>query len=131
MIRVVDLEKLYGSKRALGPVSFTVERGETLGILDRNGAGKTTMLRILARDLRPSCGSVSIDGVDPVRDPGDARGRVGYLPEVPPVYEDMRVGDFLAFAGRLRGMQPAAVVARLPEVEQLTRLQDVHGELIR
>jgi gliding motility-associated transport system ATP-binding protein len=131
MIRVADLEKLYGSKRALGPVSFAVERGETLGILGRNGAGKTTMLRILAGDLRPSSGSVWIDGVDAVRAPDTARIRVGYLPEVPPVYEDMRVADFLAFAGRLRGMEPSAVAARLPEVERLTRLQDVHGELIR
>jgi ABC-2 type transport system ATP-binding protein len=131
MIRVVDLEKLYGNKRALGPVTFEVERGETLGILGRNGAGKTTLLRILAGDLRPSAGSVWVDGVDAVRVPEQARMRVGYLPEVPPVYEDMRVGDYLAFAGRLRRMEPAALASRLPEVERLTRLADVHGELIR
>ncbi|MGH8437387.1 MAG: ATP-binding cassette domain-containing protein, partial [Pseudomonas sp.] len=112
MIRVVDLEKLYGQKRALGPVTFTVERGETIGILGRNGAGKTTLLRILAGDLRPSAGSVFIDGVDAVRTPELARVRVGYLPEVPPVYEDMRVRDFLAFAGRLRRMSPDQLASR-------------------
>ncbi len=131
MIRVVDLEKLYGTKRALGPVTFSVERGETLGILGRNGAGKTTLLRILAGDLRPSAGSVMIDGVDAVRVPEQARVRVGYLPEVPPVYEDMKVGDFLAFAGQLRRMQPAVLASRLPRVEELTRLEEVHDELIR
>ncbi|MGH7555041.1 MAG: ABC transporter ATP-binding protein [Longimicrobiales bacterium] len=131
MIRVTDLEKVYGHKRALGPVSFTVERGETLGILGRNGAGKTTLLRILAGDLRPSAGFISIDGVDALRSPEKARVRVGYLPEVPPVYEDMRVGDFLVFAGRLRGMERAALANRLREVERLVQLEQVHDELIR
>ena len=131
MIRVVDLRKSYGSKLALGPIDFEVQRGETLGILGRNGAGKTTLLRILAGDLRPSAGSVWIDDVDAVLDPHEARTRIGYLPEAPPVYEDMRVRDFLAFAGRLRGMSDAEVEARLPEVEGLTKVDNVNGELIR
>jgi ABC-2 type transport system ATP-binding protein len=131
MIRVVDLRKSYGGALALGPVDFEVGRGETLGILGRNGAGKTTLLRILAGDLRPSAGSVTIDGVDVVRRPHEARARIGYLPEAPPVYEDMRVVDFLAFAGRLRGMTPAEVDARLPEVEALTQISHVDHKLIR
>jgi ABC-2 type transport system ATP-binding protein len=131
MIRVVDLRKSYGSKLALGPVDFDVRQGETLGILGRNGAGKTTLLRILAGDLRPSTGAVSIDGLDAVAEPHEVRRRIGYLPEAPPVYEDMRVRDFLAFAGRLRGMSDAALAQRLPEVEGLAKIDNVRGELIR
>jgi ABC-2 type transport system ATP-binding protein len=131
MIRVADLRKSYGSKLALGPVDFEVQRGETLGILGRNGAGKTTLLRILAGDLRPSAGSVWIDGVDAIRSPHEARTRVGYLPEAPPVYEDMRVRDFLDFAGRLRGMSDQQIQERRPEVERLAKIDNVAGELVR
>jgi ABC-2 type transport system ATP-binding protein len=131
MIRVLELQKSYGGRRVLGPVTFEIDRGETVGVLGRNGAGKTTLLRILAGDLRPSAGAVWIDGVDAVQQPRAARVRIGYLPEVPPVYEDMRVGDFLAFAARLRGVAPAAGAARVRDAEQRTQTDDVHDELIR
>jgi ABC-2 type transport system ATP-binding protein len=131
MIRVTELRKSYQGKQVLGPIDFEVRRGETIGVLGRNGAGKTTMLRILAGDLRPTAGSVSIDDVDAVRAPEDARARIGYLPEVPPIYEDMRVGDFLDFAGRLRGVAPDVLPARLREVERITQIDHKHDELIR
>jgi ABC-2 type transport system ATP-binding protein len=131
MIRVVELQKAHGRKLALGPVSFEIERGETVGILGRNGAGKTTLLRILAGDLRPSAGTVWIDGVDAVLQPRAARVHIGYLPEVPPIYDDMRVGDFLSFAAQLRGVAPADVRARVHDAEQRTQTGQVHDELIR
>ena len=131
MIRVVELRKSYQGKQVLGPVDFEVRRGETIGVLGRNGAGKTTMLRILAGDLRPSAGSVWIDDVDVVRDPLEARARIGYLPEVPPIYEDMRVGDFLEFAGRLRGVSADVLPERLREAERLTQIDHKHDQLIR
>jgi ABC-2 type transport system ATP-binding protein len=131
MIRVVDLQKSYNGRRVLGPVDFEVARGETLGILGRNGAGKTTLLRILAGDLRPSAGDVRVDGVDAIREPHVARARIGYLPETPPLYDDMRVADFLAFAARLRRVPAADVPARRESAMRVTQLESVRDTLIR
>ncbi len=131
MIHASDLIKYFGGKRALGPVAFEIRTGETVGFLGLNGAGKSTLLRILSCDLRPSGGSFSIRGIDGVRDPHAVRQLVGFLPEVPPLYGDMSVGEYLRFAGLLRGMSTEQVAARVPEVEQLTHTANVHGELIR
>ena len=126
MVHVTDVTKYYGRKRAIGPVSFEIEKGDTVGFLGLNGVGKTTILRILACGLRPSSGTVSIDGLDVLRDPHEVRKRVGYLPETPPVYRDMKVGDYLAFVGRLKGMTADAVAKRIPEVEESARVTEVH-----
>src|SRR3954463_12261093 len=125
MIRASNLSKFYGGKRALGPVSFEIADGETVGFLGLNGAGKTTALRILACDLRPSSGTIEIGGVDAVADPHEVRKRVGFLPEHPPVYTDMIVSDYLKFAGELRGMSGGEVKKRLPEVIEITDLGEV------
>ncbi len=131
MVHLEAVTKYYGPKRALGPVSFEIEKGDTVGFLGLNGVGKTTLLRILACGLRPSSGTVRIDGLDVLREPHEVRKRVGYLPETPPVYGDMTVGDYLAFAGRIKGMSPEAVTRRVPEVEEYARVSEVHGVLAR
>lgn len=131
MVHLDGVTKYYGSKRALGPVSFEIEKGDTVGFLGLNGVGKTTLLRILACGLRPSSGTVAIDGVDVLREPHQVRKRVGYLPETPPVYGDMTVGSYLAFAGRIKGMSADEVARRVPEVEEYTRVREVHGVLAR
>jgi ABC-2 type transport system ATP-binding protein len=130
MIKVTNLSKYYGAKRALGPVSFEIDDGETVGFLGLNGAGKTTALRMLACDLRPSAGSISIDGIDAVADPGQIRKRIGFLPENPPLYVDMTVMDYLKFAAELRGVGKEAQKKRLPEVLDLTSLNDVQHDPI-
>src|SRR5512143_3327507 len=112
MIRVSNLSKFYGSKRALAQISFEIADGETVGFLGLNGAGKTTALRILACDLRPSSGTINVGGVDAVADPHEVRKRIGFLPENPPLYTDMSVVEYLKFAGELRGMSAAAVKKR-------------------
>jgi ABC-2 type transport system ATP-binding protein len=130
MIRAKNLSKYYGGKRALGPVSFEISDGETVGFLGRNGAGKTTALRILACDLRPSGGTIEVGGVDVVADPHEVRKRIGFLPENPPLYADMIVEDYLTFAGELRGMSRAEVKKRMPDVLEITDLTDVQHDLI-
>lgn len=130
MIRAHNVSKFYGGKRALGPVSFEINPGETVGFLGLNGAGKTTALRILACDLRPSGGTVEVGGVDAVADPHEVRKRIGFLPENPPLYTDMIVTDYLKFAGELRGMSANAVKKRMSEVLEVTDLTDVSGDMI-
>jgi ABC-2 type transport system ATP-binding protein len=130
MIQVSNLSKYYGGKHALGPVSFEIADGETIGFLGLNGAGKTTALRILACDLRPSAGTVSVGGVDAVADPHEVRKRIGFLPENPPLYGDMRVVDYLKFAAELRGMRSAEIKKRMPEVLDITDLGSVADDVI-
>jgi ABC-2 type transport system ATP-binding protein len=130
MIRVTNLSKYYGAKRALGPISFEIKDGETVGFLGLNGAGKTTALRILACDLRPSMGSIEIGGVDAISDPHEVRKRVGFLPETPPLYAEMAVDEYLRFTGELRGMSRAAVKKRLPDVIEIVDIGDVAGDPI-
>jgi ABC-2 type transport system ATP-binding protein len=130
VIEIIDLYKYYGERRAVGPLSFTIEAGEIVGLVGLNGAGKTTTLRILACDLLPSSGSVRVDGIDVVERPHEVRGRIGYLPDTPPLYSEMTVRDYLKFAASLRGMSRAEAERRVPEVEEMTQLQDVAGEPI-
>ena len=130
MIRAQQVSKFFGSKRALGPVSFEIEDGETVGFLGLNGAGKTTALRIFACDLRPSSGTVQIGDLDAVSNPHEVRKLVGFLPESPPVYGDMMVFEYLEFAGRLRGMTSAQVKKRMPLVLEATDITDVQTQII-
>lgn len=130
MIRAQDVSKFYGSKRALGPISFEIDDGETVGFLGLNGAGKTTALRIFACDLRPSAGSVIVGDIDAVKNPHEVRKRIGYLPEHPPLYLDMVVSEYLAYSGKLRQMSKSEIEKRIPAVLEATDLVDVKNEII-
>jgi ABC-2 type transport system ATP-binding protein len=130
VIEIRELYKYYGEARALGPVSVEIDQGEIVGLLGVNGAGKTTALRVLACDLLPSSGSVRVDGIDVVEHPEAVRERIGYLPDVPPLYGDMRVGEYLAFAARLRGVPSRDVARRVGAVEELTALSERHEDPI-
>jgi len=131
MINASQVAKYFGGKRALGPVTLEVAKGEIAAFLGLNGVGKTTFLRIVAGDLRPSAGTLTVGGVDAIREPLRARRSVGFLPERPPVYPDMTVTAFLHFAGRLRGLGGAALEQRREEVIELVNLQAVRTELVR
>ena len=128
MIRIDNLTKYYGSNRALNGLSFRIRRGEIVGLVGKNGAGKSTALKILSGQVLPSAGEVFIDGISVPDDPRAVRARIGYLPEVAPLYREMTVRGYLGFAARLRGMERGAVEARIGEVSRETGLEDAAGE---
>jgi ABC-2 type transport system ATP-binding protein len=130
MIEVRDLYKYYGEHRAAGPLSFSIGRGEIVGLLGLNGAGKTTALRVLACDLLPSSGSVRVDGVDVVDQPHEIRRRIGYLPDTPPLYGEMTVHEYLVFAARLRGLSWPDADRRARVVEGTAQLEGVRDDPI-
>lgn len=121
MIQVRNLTRYYGEFEALRDVSFDLKEGEIVGLLGLNGAGKSTTLKVLAGLLAPSLGTVTIDGLDLHQNPL-VRGRIGYLPEDPPLYVEMTVTAFLEHIGRIKGMTPDAIAKRLPEVIRLVDL---------
>ncbi len=105
MITVRNLTKDYGVHRAIEDLNFTAEKGEVLGFLGPNGAGKTTTMRILTGFMPPTSGTATIDGFDVVDDSLKVRQHVGYMPETVPLYEDMRVYDYLKFMGNLHHIE--------------------------
>ena len=105
MIDVKHLSRAYGDFLAVDDVSFDISGGEIVGLLGHNGAGKTTIMKMLSGYLEPSAGGITIDGIDLASDPQAVQGRLGYLPENLPVYPDMSVADYLDYAGTLKGLR--------------------------
>ena len=130
MIQLLDVTKRYGSVQALGGVSLKVNRGEVLGLLGQNGAGKTTLLNILTGYLAPTSGSALIDGCDSLLNPLEAKRRMGYLPEHPPLYDEMTVREYLMFAAELRGVARKGLAAHVDEVMEMTGLADMRHRLL-
>jgi ABC-2 type transport system ATP-binding protein len=130
MIQVEQLSKYYGARAAIRNLSFRIDSGEVVGFLGLNGAGKTTTLRILGCVLLPTSGTVRLDGQDLLTAPRQLKARIGFLPEVPPVYEDMGVGEYLAFVAGLRGVEPGRIATRVGETEERTGLSALDDERI-
>jgi ABC-2 type transport system ATP-binding protein len=125
MIRIDNLVKSFGTKRAVDGVSFTVERGEVLGFLGPNGAGKSTTMRMITGFMPPTEGKVSVGGYDVVESPLEAKRLIGYLPENAASYPDMTVEGFLNFAAELRGLLGSARKKALNRVVELCFLDSV------
>ena len=130
MIQVEQLSKYYGARAAIRDLSFRIDAGEVVGFLGLNGAGKTTTLRILGCVLLPTSGTVRLAGQDLLTAPRQLKARIGFLPETPPLYEDMTVGEYLAFVAGLRSVDPARIPARVGETEERTGLADLDDERI-
>jgi len=130
MIRVENLSKRYGDFTAVYNVSFQVEKGEIVGFLGPNGAGKTTTMRILTGYMPASEGTVTIAGFDVFDDDLEVKQRIGYLPEHPPVYNDMSVRSYLQFVSKIRGIPRSERSEAVDRVIERCGLKDVNGWII-
>jgi ABC-2 type transport system ATP-binding protein len=120
----------FGNRAAVCEVNLELRRGEVLGLLGPNGAGKTTTMRMLTGNLSPSAGSVTICGIDMLGRPRDAKARIGYLPEVPPLYRELRVDEYLLLAAKLHRVASAILRPALVKTKQRCGLSDVGRQLI-
>jgi ABC-2 type transport system ATP-binding protein len=130
MIQVDGLSKYYGEHAAIRGLSFNIQSGEVVGFLGLNGAGKSTTLKVLGCVLLPTSGRVMVDGFDVTRDPHEIRKRIGYLPDTPPVYDEMSVGEYLTFVAKLRGVPDANVATAVADAEKKTAITDKHDDVI-
>ncbi len=130
MIEVSNLVKFYGDKRALGGISFTVNQGEILGLLGPNGAGKTTTMNIITGFLSATSGKVTINGYDILEQPELAKKNVGYLPELPPLFLDMTVYEYLEYVSELKKVPKAIKKKHIAEIMQMVHIGNVSGRLI-
>lgn len=128
MIEVSGLTRTFGARKALDNFSLSVTAGETVGLVGRNGAGKSTALRILSCQLLPSQGEVRIAGLSTAEHPQGVRERIGFLPEVSPLYPEMTVTGYLRFAAGIRRMAPHRIEPACREVMALTGLESVASQ---
>ena len=130
MIEVTNLTKYYGDFPAVENLSFTVNKGEILGFLGPNAAGKTTTMRVLTGFMPPTSGTVKIAGFDVIDQSLEVRRHIGYLPETVPLYTDMSILEYLDFMGQLRGMDRQWRTRRISEVIDICRLGEYRSSLI-
>ena len=130
MIEVENLTKRYGPLTAVRDISFTVDKGEIVGFLGPNGAGKTTTMRVLTCFLSASEGSARIAGYDIFKEPHEVKKRIGYLPESPPIYRDMRVRTYLEFVANIKGLAKKDRARQTDMVMERTGLTDRARQLI-
>jgi ABC-2 type transport system ATP-binding protein len=131
VITIEHVTKLYGQTPALRDITLDIARGEVLSLLGPNGSGKTTLLRLLTGYLSPTAGRLVVAGYDTIRQPMEARRQIGYVPEALPLYVHMRVCEFLAFMGRLRGLSPGTTATAIARVSERLHLREVLTAPIR
>ena len=131
MIEVENLTKKYGSHVAVDNLSFRVERGMIYGFLGPNGAGKSTTMNMMTGYIAATSGTVKINGYDILQNPEQAKKSIGYLPELPPVYPDMTVYEYLKFVAELKKVKKNERQAQIEDVMKQTQIEDVKGRLIK
>jgi ABC-2 type transport system ATP-binding protein len=130
MINVKELTKRYARNTAVDHISFQVEKGQIVGFLGPNGAGKTTTMRILTCFLPPTSGTASVAGFDVLEQPLEVKKRIGYLPEMPPLYVEMRTDEYLTFVGKLKGLSGSELRQRVDAVCERCAIADVKKKLL-
>ena len=131
MIEVRDLVKQYGNRLAVDHLSFTVPDGQIFGFLGPNGAGKSTTMNLMTGYLGPTSGEILVDGFSITKEPEKAKRRIGYLPELPPLYMDMTVEEYLRFAAQLKKVPKSEWDSQVDRVAGMTGVDQVLGRLIR
>jgi len=131
LIEVRNLTKIYGQHKAIDQINFTVEEGEIIGFLGPNGAGKTTTMNIMTGFIAATSGEVTINGLDIVSQAEKAKAQIGYLPDTPPVYADMRVDEYLNFVADIKGVKRKARKEMLTEIKRQVRIEDMSRRLIK
>ncbi len=129
MIEVLGLSKKYGETTVVSNVSFTAAKGEIVGFLGPNGAGKTTTMRMLVTFLPPTSGTAKVAGYDIQTQSEEVRKSIGYLPENPPLYGEMRVSEYLTFMGEIKGVSRDTLSQRVGDVIEVCNLTDVKNRL--
>ncbi len=130
MITVQHVSKQYGRHTAVHDVTFHIRTGDVLAFLGPNGAGKTTTMRILACFMPPTEGTAHVAGFDCLEQPMEVKRRLGYLPETPPLYQELTVNEYLTFVGRLKGITPSRLPSRKAHVIEQVGLGPVHRRVI-
>lgn len=131
MIEIKNLVKQYGDIRAVDDLTMTIEPGKIYGLLGKNGAGKSTTMNIVTGYISASSGNVSVCGHDIFKEANAAKKNIGYLPEIPPLYGEMTVYEYLMFCAELKGIKKADRTGMVDEVMEKTKIDDVEDRLIR
>ncbi|HYL62801.1 MAG TPA: ATP-binding cassette domain-containing protein [Candidatus Methylomirabilis sp.] len=130
MITVNELTKRYARNTAVDHISFEIQKGQIVGFLGPNGAGKTTTMRMLTCFMPPTSGTAKVAGFDVLEEPLEVRRHIGYLPEMPPLYPEMRTAEYLAFAGSLKGLSGTQLKERVDYVCDRCAVADVRDKLL-
>jgi ABC-2 type transport system ATP-binding protein len=130
MITVKELTKRYARNTAVDHISFEIQKGQIVGFLGPNGAGKTTTMRMLTCFMPPTAGTATVAGFDVLEEPMEVKKRIGYLPETPPLYPEMRTGEYLEFVGSLKGLRKPELGKRVDYVCERCAVADVRDKLI-
>lgn len=130
MIDVKGLTKYYKQIKAIEDVSFTIEKGDIVGFLGPNGAGKTTTMKIITGFMPPDKGTAVVAGYDVFENPMEVKRRIGYLPENPPLYNDMIVNDYLKFVAEIKGVESKKINEEIDRVSERCGISDVRKRLI-
>lgn len=131
LIEVINLTKQYGQHKAIDNISFTVEKGEILGFLGPNGAGKSTTMNIITGYISATEGTVKVDGYDILEQPEEVKKRIGYLPELPPLYMEMTVEEYLKFVCHIKKVKPQKQKEVLGKVMNAVKITDMRKRLIK
>lgn len=131
MIKVTNLTKYYGQHKAVDNISFELQDGKIYGFLGPNGAGKSTTMNIMTGYIGATSGTVEINGYDIMEEPEKAKANLGYLPEIPPLYQDMTVNEYLRFVAELKKVNKKDIKEHVAEIEKKARIDNVSERLIK